>query len=211
MSDPCTEPAGAVPDPATVRQPFPEPLREAVRQLIFASRALNDVNRTCKRLRNRRFTLDGHIIGSLGEAIAALEFGVELEPASTRGCDGTVDGYPVQIKATQVRQANPGDSLRGRINFRGDLKSHNCRDNSAAGNSSGPVGEKELRLLVLALHLEPPQDCPDEDWEPEWECVYYGRAASVVEQTGPIAASASNGQWSRSLSVLADVQSKPES
>ena len=206
MSGPCTEPTGAVPDPATGRRPFPEPLRGPVRQLVGSARALNDVNRTCTRLKNRRFTLDGHIIGSLGEAVAALEFGVELEPASTQGCDGTVDGYPVQIKATQVRQTNPGDPLRGRINFRGDLKAHNCRGNSDSGGSSGPVGGKELRLLVLALHLDPgPGPGIPTGWQPEWECVYYGRGARVVEQTGPIAASASNGQWSRSLSVLASL------
>lgn len=50
----------------------------------------------------RRFTPDGHLVGSLGEALAADRYGLKLLPASTEGHDAHgPDGRLVQIKATQ--------------------------------------------------------------------------------------------------------------
>lgn len=49
----------------------------------------------------RSFTLDGHLIGSIGEVMAAYYYGVELYKASTETHDGIVNGREVQIKITQ--------------------------------------------------------------------------------------------------------------
>ena len=49
----------------------------------------------------RHFTLDGHLVGSIGEVLAAYYYGVELYPASAPKHDGCVDGKEVQIKITQ--------------------------------------------------------------------------------------------------------------
>jgi hypothetical protein len=49
----------------------------------------------------RHFTPDGHLVGSLGEALAAHHYKLELLPASAHCHDGTCDGRNVQIKATQ--------------------------------------------------------------------------------------------------------------
>ena len=50
----------------------------------------------------RRFTLDGHMIGSIGEVIAAEAFGLNLLPNSTPEHDAIAyDGRLVQIKVTQ--------------------------------------------------------------------------------------------------------------
>jgi hypothetical protein len=49
----------------------------------------------------RFFTPDGHMVGSIGEAIAAYHYGVELYPASHRVFDGRKNGKEIQIKATQ--------------------------------------------------------------------------------------------------------------
>jgi len=50
----------------------------------------------------RKFTLDGHLVGSIGEVVAADRYGLELLPASAEGHDATApDGRLVQIKATQ--------------------------------------------------------------------------------------------------------------
>lgn len=48
------------------------------------------------------FTLDGNLVGDLGEALAADLFGIKLVPArSTEGIDGYApDGRTVQVKAT---------------------------------------------------------------------------------------------------------------
>jgi len=50
----------------------------------------------------RRFTPDGHLVGSIGEVIAAYRYGLELFPASVKAHDAkTKEGRLVQIKATQ--------------------------------------------------------------------------------------------------------------
>jgi hypothetical protein len=50
----------------------------------------------------RKFTLDGHLVGSIGEVIAAYMFGLDLMPASTLGHDAmALDGRRVEIKLTQ--------------------------------------------------------------------------------------------------------------
>ena len=40
----------------------------------------------------RHFTLDGHLVGSIGEVMAAYYYGIELYAASTEIHDGEVDG-----------------------------------------------------------------------------------------------------------------------
>lgn len=49
----------------------------------------------------RHFTLDGHLVGSVGEVLAAYYYGIELYKASNPLHDGIVDGRKVQIKITQ--------------------------------------------------------------------------------------------------------------
>lgn len=52
----------------------------------------------------RKFTLDGHLVGSVGEVVAAYMFGLELNPASTKGHDAiSADGRFVEIKFTQAK------------------------------------------------------------------------------------------------------------
>ena len=49
----------------------------------------------------RHFTLDGHLVGSIGEVLAAYYYGIDLYEASTQRHDGSIDGREVQIKITQ--------------------------------------------------------------------------------------------------------------
>lgn len=50
---------------------------------------------------NRRFTPDGHLIGSIGEVVAAYSFGLVLYPAGAKTHDAeSKDGKRVQIKLT---------------------------------------------------------------------------------------------------------------
>lgn len=50
----------------------------------------------------RKFTLDGHLVGSMGEVIAAYVFDLDLNPSSTLGHDArAADGRAVEIKFTQ--------------------------------------------------------------------------------------------------------------
>lgn len=58
----------------------------------------------------RHFTPDGHMVGSLGEVIAADVYGLELFEASHPVHDGyDCNGNPVQIKATQGDKIGLGD------------------------------------------------------------------------------------------------------
>jgi hypothetical protein len=50
----------------------------------------------------RKFTPDGHLVGSLGEVIAAHRYGLKLYPASTFAHDGVApNGQCVEVKVTQ--------------------------------------------------------------------------------------------------------------
>ncbi len=50
---------------------------------------------------NRAFTIDGRLVGDIGEVIAALEYDVALDVKSRPKHDArTSDGHDVQIKAT---------------------------------------------------------------------------------------------------------------
>jgi hypothetical protein len=58
----------------------------------------------------RRFTPDGHLVGSLGEAAAEALFDIQLAAPSTKGYDAVAsDGRPVEIKATY---GTPGVAIR---------------------------------------------------------------------------------------------------
>ena len=49
----------------------------------------------------RHFTLDGHLVGNIGEVLAAYYYGIELYKASTKVHGGCIDDREVQIKITQ--------------------------------------------------------------------------------------------------------------
>lgn len=52
----------------------------------------------------RKFTPDGHLVGSLGEVLAAYYYDLELLAASTEKHDAqSKDGRFVQVKATQAK------------------------------------------------------------------------------------------------------------
>jgi hypothetical protein len=51
--------------------------------------------------KGRPFTPDGHLVGSIGEVVAAYVYGVRLERCSNPGFDGKLeDGRTVEIKLT---------------------------------------------------------------------------------------------------------------
>ena len=54
---------------------------------------------------NRKFTIDGHLIGSIGEVIVKEAFDLDLEKSSTPVIDAkTKDGKTVQIKTTTTNR-----------------------------------------------------------------------------------------------------------
>jgi len=83
-----------------VESPFPPsgariPLPEPVSAIFKAVRELE------AHYPGRKFTPDGHLVGSIGEVIAAEVFGIELFPMSQREHDGRdQEGRLVQVKLT---------------------------------------------------------------------------------------------------------------
>ena len=69
-----------------------------VRDLYSVVRRLEEL------FEGRHFTPDGHLVGSIGEVVAAHRYGLTLLPASAKCHDAkTSSGKLVQIKATQGR------------------------------------------------------------------------------------------------------------
>lgn len=70
-------------------------IKDKVHQLIEIVKELE------KDFPGRHFTLDGHLVGSIGEVMASYYYGIELYAASAVAHDGEIDGKKVQIKITQ--------------------------------------------------------------------------------------------------------------
>ena len=56
-----------------------------------------------KNFPDRHFTMDGHLVGSIGECMAAYFYNIELSKSSQRNYDGIKDGIEIQIKTTQKK------------------------------------------------------------------------------------------------------------
>ncbi|MCE8041088.1 hypothetical protein HOP60_02845 [Halomonas daqingensis] len=71
----------------------------------------------------RHFTPDGHLVGSLGECLAAYHYGLDLLVASSRGVDAVKGALKVEIKATQGQRvalrSGPEHLLVLRLNKQG--------------------------------------------------------------------------------------------
>lgn len=110
----------------------------------------------------RRFTPDGHMVGSLGECIVAHHYGVQLHPASHPGHDGVCGGHDVQIKATQgnsvalrsepcrllVIQLDREGGFEEIYNGPGDLVWSLVKDKPTPSNGQRQVSLSALRRLM---------------------------------------------------------------
>jgi uncharacterized protein DUF6998 len=68
---------------------------ELIGKLFQTVRALNEI------FPHRPFTPDGHLVGSIGEVVAAETYGLILEKCSREGFDAkTEDGQTVEIRLT---------------------------------------------------------------------------------------------------------------
>ena len=73
------------------------------RKAITDSLALifEGINQLRSAFKGREFTIDGRLVGDIGEVIASLDYDIELDEVSQPDHDGTTaDGRRVQIKAT---------------------------------------------------------------------------------------------------------------
>ena len=72
-----------------------------LRELLSAARRLEVL------YPGRKFTLDGHLIGSIGEVLATQLYSLSLLPSSTERHDAVAeDGRLVQVKLTQTQRVS---------------------------------------------------------------------------------------------------------
>ncbi|MBN8243963.1 hypothetical protein JF546_13155 [Nitratireductor aquimarinus] len=80
--------------------------RKGAKRTITLSKAMMEIARAQERLAKeskglKKFTLDGMLVGDIGEVLAHKHFGIEIHKPIRHGVDGVCPrGYPVQVKAT---------------------------------------------------------------------------------------------------------------
>jgi len=112
----------------------------------------------------RRFTPDGHLVGSIGEVIAAHRYGLSLFRGSAEVHDAQApNGVPVQVKATQGKsvalRAEPNHLLvlflapNGEVtevfNGPGSIAWAAC--GPMQRNGQRPIGLSKLRALMATV------------------------------------------------------------
>lgn len=131
---------------------------------ILVGRLYEIVSELEARFPGRKFTPDGHLVGSLGEVLAASRYGLELLPNSTQRHDATDSaGRLIQIKATQgksvamrsepdfliVLALRPDGSFDEIYNGPGSAPWENRGKTGSNGQAS--IGVSRLRTLNAAV------------------------------------------------------------
>ena len=116
----------------------------------------------------RKFTLDGHVLGSIGEVYAAERYGLSLLKASSEKHDAqSSDGKMVQIKITQTDRVSiysePHYLIVLKMNSDGNIEEVYNGKGSIPWNIAGKLqknGQKSIGLKKLALLNDtvPPED-----------------------------------------------------
>ena len=68
------------------------------KQILKIKSSVNELN---AHFLPRKFTLDGHLLGSVGEIYASYYYGIDLYPSGKPIHDGFVNNKDIQIKVTQ--------------------------------------------------------------------------------------------------------------
>lgn len=115
----------------------------------------------------RRFTLDGHLVGSLAEVIAAYMYDIELLPGSHECHDGRCrrTGINVQIKGTQrgrVAMYAEADHLIVLRLAAGRAEEVYNGPGAAPWAAAGPVAKNGQRTIALTKLRRLAQEVPSD-------------------------------------------------
>lgn len=144
----------------TTQRPRSQPIHRIVRQLCRLVAELE------KEFDDRRFTLDGHLVGSIGEVLAADRYELELLPTGAATHDArAVDGTLVQIKTTQAKaiglRSEPEHLLVVALDAQGAITEVYNGPGRLAWEAAGKVqrnGQRSIRLSKLrSLMAQVPQ------------------------------------------------------
>lgn len=102
----------------------------------------------------RRFTPDGHLVGSIGEVVAAHRYGLSLLDHSAEGHDAKVGGILVQVKATQrsavALRSEPQHLIVLHISPRGVATEIYNGPGAPVWGNAGPVQKNGQRAIGLS-------------------------------------------------------------
>ena len=144
-----------------------EKLSESIRELYaIVNRLETDYSQ-----HNRHFTLDGHLLGSIGEVYAAERYGIELAKSSSECHDGTTKDErkrDVQIKVTQrntiglssepkyliVLRIDERGSFEEVFNGPGEIVWELVKDKKLPKNGQYQISLSKLRTLNENVALE---------------------------------------------------------
>lgn len=120
-----------------------------VRELYAITRELEEL------YPGRKFTPDGHLVGSIGEVLVAEHYGLTLLPNSSETHDAvTNDGKFVQIKATQMNKisisSEPEYLIVIKLNPDGSWDEIYNGPGSAAWKLAGKMHKNGQRAISLA-------------------------------------------------------------
>jgi hypothetical protein len=125
-----------------------------------------------KHFPERRFTPDGHLVGSIGEVLAADYYGLKLLPQTREKHDAeTEDGRLVQIKATQVSRVGLRDKPQHLIVLRilpnGEAEEVYNGPGELAWENAGKIQRNGQRPISLARLAELMESVPGQDRLPK--------------------------------------------
>ena len=129
-------------------------------------KALYAISRELEQLfPGRHYTPDGHMIGSIGEALAASWYGLELFEASAKTHDAkATDGRLVQIKATQIDRvalsSKPNWLLVLRIHPDGTFTEEYNGPGKLAWDHCGKMQKNGQRAISLAALRKLQEEIP---------------------------------------------------
>lgn len=115
----------------------------------------------------RHFTIDGHLVGSIGEVMAAYYYGIDLYEPSAERHDGFVNNREVQIKITQqdniMISSKPDYLIVLYMNKNGDIyEVYNGPGDAAWESASKPDSHNNRHMRVNKL-MRLDADICDED------------------------------------------------
>ncbi len=126
------------------------------------------VRRLEEMFEGRRFTLDGHLVGSIGEVVAAHRYSLKLIPASAEGHDARASsGKLVQVKATQGKmvalRSEPEHLIVLKLLPDGNTEEVFNGPGYHAWNSAGPKQKNGTRSIGVSKLKRLMEDVPQKD------------------------------------------------
>ena len=126
--------------------PEDEKLSETIRELYAI---VNQLERDYNK-HDRRFTLDGHLLGSIGEVYAAERYGIELAKSSSERHDGTTtderkrDSEPAYLLVLKIDE---NGSFKEVFNGPGNIVWELVKNKRPPKNGQYQISLSKLRTL----------------------------------------------------------------